>query len=232
VRRKIKCKDTLKKNLSRQYKISETLQIMKEMIIIKVCEVCGRTDENYDIVHYKGMLLCRKHISQFSRHGKFLDKTIYDDNQYIIHNDNAEIILCDKHGNKIGSALIDIEDIDKCKKYKWHIKNSLHTQYAISTINENKKIFLHRLILHYNGKSDIDHINHNGLDNRKSNLRICSHNKNLTNQYNYNNGIYKTNSNKYRASICKNNKTIYIGTYDTEDEAIYYRKLKEKELFD
>lgn len=177
------------------------------------------------------MTLCRKHVSQFARHGKFLGKTIYDDNEYIIHNDYAEIILCDKNSNKVGSALIDIEDIDLCKKYKWHIKNSLHTQYAITTISKNTKIFLHRLVLKYDGILDIDHINHDGLDNRKRNLRICSHSKNLTNQYNYNNGIYKTNSNKYRASICKDNKTIYIGTYDTEDEAIYHRKIEEKKLF-
>ena len=110
-------------------------------------------------------------------------------------------------------------------------KNSLHTQYAIATIDENTKIFLHRFILKYNGQLDIDHINHDGLDNRKRNLRICSHSKNLTNQHNYNNGIYKTKSNKYRATICKNNKTIYIGTYDTEDDAIYHRKIEEKKLF-
>ena len=92
------------------------------MTIIKVCEVCGRTDENYNIVNYKGMTLCRKHVSQFSRHGKILDKTIYDDNEYIIHDNYAEIILCDKAGNKIGSTLIDIENVGRCKQYKWHIK--------------------------------------------------------------------------------------------------------------
>jgi len=62
------------------------------------------------------MVLCRKHISQYARHGKFLNKTIYDKNDYILHSDYAEIVLLDKNGNLVDTCLIDIDDVDSCKK--------------------------------------------------------------------------------------------------------------------
>lgn len=198
---------------------------------MRICEVCGRTDEEYDIKGYKGMVLCRKHISQFSRHGKFLEKTIYNKNDFVICNDHAEIILLNKQCEEVGRALIDLDDVEKCKQYKWHTKAGQNTLYVIATISETSKIFLHRLVLGYCGNMDIDHINHKGLDNRKKNLKICSHSENLTNQHNYNNGVRKVLSGRYRATIVQNNKSLYIGTYNSEEEAIKYRKLKEKELF-
>lgn len=178
------------------------------------------------------MSLCRKHISQYSRHGKFFECTIYDKNKYIenIIEGYAEIILRDKNNNEVGKAIIDIDCIEKCKEYKWHMRKSRNTNYVACSIN-GKKLFLYRLILEYTGKMDVDHINHNGLDNRKLNLRICTHSQNMTNQYKKLNGIYKTKSGKYRASICINSKTIYIGTFETEEEALFARANKEKELF-
>jgi len=166
------------------------------------------------------------------RHGKFLDKTIYDKNEYILHSDHAEIILLNKYGEFAGTCFIDIQDVSNCKKYKWHIRKSRNTNYAITTLNGGKPLFIHRLLLDYDGSDDIDHLDHNGLNNRKSNLCICSHSKNLTNQHNYDNGIYKVKSGRYRSTIVKNGKTHYIGTYDTMEEALLNRKIKEKELFD
>jgi hypothetical protein len=144
----------------------------------------------------------------------------------------AEIILCDKQCNIVGNVIIDLEDVEKCKLYKWHIKHSLHTDYAIASISENEKLLLHRLILDYNGSLDIDHNNHNGLDNRKFNLEVCSHSKNLTNQHNKYNGVYQVKSGRYRATICIDSKTIYLGTYNSPEEALNARKEKENELFD
>ena len=107
---------------------------------------------------------------------------------------------------------------------------SIIVRSIICSINERKKVFMHRLVLGYREGLDVDHINGNGLDNRKCNLRICSHSKNIANQHKRTAGICKVPSGRYRASICHNYKTIYIGTYDTEDEAIEARKTKELEL--
>lgn len=197
---------------------------------MKHCSFCGIGEDKERIESYHGVYYCKKHYLQYMRHGKCFDRTIYDPNDYEVSGDIAKIFMYDKYGNRTGTAIVDLEDLDRCLQYKWHVKNSHRTDYAITTINEKKKLFLHRLITGYEGNLDIDHINGNGLDNRKCNLRICSHSKNISNQHKRTAGIFKVPSGRYRASICHNYKTIYIGTYDTEGEAIEARKAKELEL--
>lgn len=67
----------------------------------------------------------------------------------------------------------------------------------------------------------MDHINRNGLDNRKSNLRIVDHMTNMAN--NKHTGVKKVKSGRFQASCTRNYKTIYIGTFDTFDEAVAAR---------
>lgn len=128
------------------------------------CTICGRLDTECRIKKIKGQYLCPKHLTQLYRHGKFLDKTIYDANDIILHNDYAEIVLRNKDTNVVGITTIDIEDVELCKSYKWHLKSGENTNYAITTISPEKKIFLHRLVLGYEGNADVDHIDHNGLN--------------------------------------------------------------------
>lgn len=196
------------------------------------CDVCGRDELECRIRYNNGMYLCPKHITQWYRHHEFLEYTIYDSNEYIINDDCAEIVLRDKNCNILANAIIDLDDVEKCKKYKWHLKKDKNTSYVISTINEKEKIFLHRLVLGYNGELDIDHIDRNGLNNRKNNLRVCSRSDNIKNQSIKRKGIKRVGSGRYQASITHNYKSIYIGTYDTFEEALEARILKEKELSD
>lgn len=79
--------------------------------------------------------------------------------------------MYDKNCNFVNSALIDVEDVEKCRPYKWHIRKSNSTEYAITSLEGNKKIHLHRFVLDYDGELEVDHKNRNGLDNRKENLR-------------------------------------------------------------
>lgn len=60
---------------------------------------------------------------------------------------------------------------------------------------------------------------------------MCSHSENLINQPEDRNGIFKVKSGHYRASITKNYKSIYIGTYDTFNEALFARNNAKKRLF-
>lgn len=182
------------------------------------CDICGREENECKIRKIKSMYLCPKHITQYYRYGKFLNETIYDKNEYVIYDDCAEIILKNKNLKEIGRAKIDIEDVDKCKKYKWHLRKSHNNQYAISSFQNGTNLHLHRLIMNYNGNEDVDHINGNGLDNRKNNLRIVSHAKNMLNRKGIH-GIKKVPSGKYQACIGINYKGIYLGTFNTYEEA-------------
>ena len=95
---------------------------------------------------------------------------------------------------------------------------------------KRKTISLHRYIMN-NPDGVVDHINHNTLDNRKENLRVTSNANNLRNGTLRNNnktgikGVHFDKSrNKYHASIKVNYKSIYLGRYDSLEEAEKARK--------
>lgn len=127
---------------------------------------------------------------------------------------------------KIYKVIIDKEDYEFISQYKWWLK---HNKYVYTQINR-KTIHLHRLVLNYSGKMQIDHINHNALDNRKSNLRIVTISQNSINKTNLKSGVTKFR-NKYRARIKLKGKEIHIGIFDTLKEAMSARITKEIELF-
>lgn len=139
-------------------------------------------------------------------------------------------------------ALVDDEDYEWLSQWKWRIRKGRNTFYADAHIdttrkNRNKSFIMHRLImkLDFDDKRQIDHINGNGLDNRKKNLRIC------TNQENSFNGLKKNGlnkykgvswskrMNKYRAYIKVNYKQKHLGSFDNEiNAAIAYNNAAKK----
>ena len=82
-------------------------------------------------------------------------------------------------------ALVDDEDYESLIKYNWCAVEDTHTYYARARTNKvGETIAMHRYILGL-GKYDrcvpliVHHINHNGLDNRKKNLRVVTYSQNL-----------------------------------------------------
>ena len=169
---------------------------------------------------------CTKHYNQIARYGHIKTRTAFDKNEIVENEDYAEIILYDKNNNEKARAKIDKEDIDKIKNYKWNFN-----RYVYTSIN-NKNISLHRIITNSVNEVDkynnpIDHINGDTLDNRKSNLRICTSSENNYNKHIDVKGYASFKSgNKiyYRAYIYKNNKCINLGNFSNEEDAIKARK--------
>jgi len=90
----------------------------------------------------------------------------YKLNDYVIQNDDTmRVILGVGH-----FAIIDWDDYEMVNPYTWTIENKTK-KYAINVL---KKIRMHRLIMSCPKGMTVDHINGNGLDNRRSNLRICT----------------------------------------------------------
>ncbi|MCH7558493.1 MAG: HNH endonuclease [Planctomycetes bacterium] len=78
-------------------------------------------------------------------------------------------------------AKVDFEAFESLNKHKWCLRViSEHLRYAIRREN-GKTIYMHRQILNTSAGMHTDHINGDGLDNRKSNLRICTPSQNLQN---------------------------------------------------
>lgn len=139
--------------------------------------------------------------------------------------------------------LFDLEDYDLIKDYCWHVvnsgkikKNGEYYRRVSARNNDGKPIRLHRLIMNVHDKNlCVDHINRNTLDNRKENLRICTHKENVCNVAPYNKlnvkGVYETDNHRYSASININGQVIYLGTYDTIKEAADVYDAKAKETF-
>ena len=189
-----------------------------------VCSVCGKLSKHKTKAF--GKVYCNKHYKQ-QKKGEILDtnpRTIYDLNEIEVYDDYAKIKLYDKQGNEVAEAIIDREDVDRVRYIKWRLKAG----YVFNNSKFNGgSTFLHRVVL--DTDQFVDHINHNPLDNRKSNLRIVTKPQNQMN-VNYK-GISKTKDDKWYAYIKINQKKINLGKYIDEEEALYARWYAEKILF-
>lgn len=167
---------------------------------------------------------CNKHYLQMYRHGKILSRTRFDSNESIIKGAVVEIQLYDRHNGKSVKTIIDAEDYDKVKDYKWGFDG----KYVATYVNR-KKIYLHKLIF---DSDEVDHDSRNKLDNRKINLRGCTHQQNLFNQNlncrntsGYKGVSYDKKREKWEAYIKINGKKKHIGRYETAtDAALAYDK--------
>lgn len=86
------------------------------------------------------------------------------------------------------TLLIDDEDWPLVRDYSWHAARDKNTYYAMASVRygPNLKIThrIHRLILAARPGEIVDHINGNGIDNRRSNLRFVTNSENLMNHVN------------------------------------------------
>lgn len=122
---------------------------------------------------------CSKHYKQIHRHGKILERTSYDPNEFIFKGAICKILIYDRKGNVKAEAIIDKEDYGKVSKFKWHISEG-----AAKTDVNRVKLPLASLLMgiESNRKVVVDHINLDKLDNRKENLRACTHQENDCNK--------------------------------------------------
>ena len=130
----------------------------------------------------------------------------------------------------------DIEDYDKIKDYCWYIGKDGYV--AAYNTNSDKIIKLHRLIMNFPKGADIDHINHKLNDNRKVNLRICEHMKNMMNQSKRSDNTsgvpgvnYCKATNQWMSRIGVNGKRILLGLFDSFDAAVKVRKSAEEKYY-
>lgn len=129
-----------------------------------------------------GFGYCSKHYQEYRKHHTIRTRNIKTFNEIYIIDDYAEMLLYNYKNKVINKTLIDIDDIDKISKYKWYYDAT--TGYVRRDII-NKKIYLHRFIMNVHNEftpdNYVDHINRNKLDNRKSNLRLCTNKENMQN---------------------------------------------------
>jgi len=127
-------------------------------------------------------------------------------------------------------ALVDDEDYEWLMQWKWHAKICGKTWYAERSIRKGlitTKTYMHRLILSTPKGFETDHRNHDGLDNRRDNLRVCTASENRHNQLlqpkkksSYFKGIiWNKRLLKWESRIHVNCKNIYLGSFASEIDA-------------
>lgn len=146
-------------------------------------------------------------------------------NEIILKEDYAEIIIKSKKYGVFKSK-IDLDDIQKVKDINWCVRKQLKNNYCTFysfTVNNKKYMQLHRYLTNCPQNMTIDHINHDTLDNRKCNLKICTHAENNKNRK-IKSSTGETNiyfeKNKFRVRVQTNYKNINYGSFKTLEEAI------------
>ena len=134
-------------------------------------------------------------------------------------------------------AIVDAEDYERLSKYKWHVDKGDSTYYAARSI-VGKNFRMHREILNAPEGLVVDHRNHNGLDNRRENLRLCTVAENNMNRRpskrankssRFKGVSWDKRRRCYQAYIQQNGKLIKIGRFKSEIDAAkaYDEKAKE-----
>lgn len=128
------------------------------------------------------------------------------------------------------SVLLDDEDFNYLNQFKWKAHKAKHTIYASRNIKVSgkwKTILMHRVILNLNDKNTFtDHIDLNGLNNQKHNLRIANRSQNNANRKSTKNSsskflgvFFNKKTGKWYASVRKDNKHNHLGYFFDEIEA-------------
>jgi hypothetical protein len=118
-------------------------------------------------------------------------------------------------------AIVDEADMELVSAHSWWAQPGGNTFYAVTT----GSIAMHRLIVGASPGEIVDHDNHNGLDNRRANLRPCSHTQNMQNSRSRQGsasrfkGVTRGYRNRWRASIQAGGERIELGSFDTEVKA-------------
>ena len=128
------------------------------------------------------------------------------------------------------SCLVDDEDFKILSKNRWYVMESRGNAYASGCINKKRYVKMHRFLMKPKNSNVVDHINHNTLDNRRGNLRICTRSQNSRNKTAW---LKVKKKSKYkgvtfekrcplhpwRVRIKTNSGRIHIGYYATQIEA-------------
>jgi hypothetical protein len=123
-------------------------------------------------------------------------------------------------------TLVDEEDYELLLNFKWVAYKHRDTYYVMCW-TKHRNVKMHRLLLGIsNSKIHVDHINHNGLDNRKENLRLATAQQNNWNRRKRSGnvsskykGVTKLGASTWRASVYIKSKNVQLGDFPNEKMA-------------
>ena len=145
--------------------------------------------------------------------------------------------------NQGKATLVDDEDYNRIINYRygyaWYAQKCRNTYYATThNINGLSTVRMHRIIIDAKPHEQVDHIDGDGLNNCKSNLRIVNASQQMMNRGKFKDksskykgvSYYKANG-RYQAHIRKNGYKKHLGYFKTEEEAALAYDVAVQELF-
>jgi|CXWK01.1.fsa_nt_gi hypothetical protein len=144
-----------------------------------------------------------------------------------------KIIVTNTKNGPGKSFIIDDEDYDLVSKWRWNIDDKNVVKRKVYDKGKKYSQILARMLLKPEKGMEVDHINGNRLDNRRSNLRICTRVQNEVNKPSQNKHGFKGIMKKFRrwgAYAQKDGHVFYLGTFATKEEAARAYNKKAKEL--
>jgi hypothetical protein len=115
-------------------------------------------------------------------------------------------------------ATVDDADFDTLSQYSWRlhkVRHSDHLEYAVRAGNNQTQVFMHRQLTVVTKGQSVDHANGDGLDNRQTNLRVCTHAENMRNRKaegwgrsSFKGVYFEKNKNRWAAQLVLNGKKI------------------------
>ena len=135
--------------------------------------------------------------------------------------------------------LLDNKDFELVTSMgKWNITLLRNKPYAQKRLPKNNLVQMARFLMDAKKGEYVDHINHNTLDNRRSNLRICTNSANLRNgdlRINNTSGIkgvrFDRQRQKWVPKIKVNYKDIFLGRFEKLEDAVIARTEAERKYW-
>lgn len=123
---------------------------------------------------------------------------------------------------------VDAQSLATVEGWTWHLGGN-NARYVIGTKKRDVRVRLHRLLCDAPDGMVVDHINGNPLDNRLSNLRVCTQSQNMKNSFRAGasgyKGVVPTRNGRWDARITADGKLFYLGQFDSKhDAAMAYDK--------
>lgn len=126
-------------------------------------------------------------------------------------------------------AIVSDEDAALVEQHRWYVARNAWTTYAMRTDEDGQTVYMHREIMGAGPGEQVDHINRDGLDNRRENLRVCTQSQNMAHARRKASatgfrGVHK-HGRKWRAIVGRNERgrNLYAGSFDTPEEAALAR---------
>ena len=137
-------------------------------------------------------------------------------------------------------AVLDAADYPLVAPYTWckrPVRNTTYVQASVPGDGKRTSVLMHRLILGAKRGEIVDHIDGDGLNNRRSNLRKCSHSQNMcnsrkpsTNVSGYKGVYFDKRDQSWRTRIVMNQKATNLGNFIDLESAIKARREAERRL--